>query len=101
MSDEALADEVHGLFLRLERLGLVVDRVELPRAYVTALRRTGAIQKGRLWGAPLRLGPKVEVVGADPVILFRRPRPLVAKLTVSGRKVTMKKARMKPVWVPT
>lgn len=125
--DEAKADEVHGHFVRLEKLGLMVDRVQLPGPYMTALKRTKSIRKheGRwkLWGAPVRLGPKVEVVAADP-ITFEEPRryrtkrvekdgrswfettlepfrPEMATLSVSARgKVTVKTTRVKRVWVP-
>ena len=76
--DEALADEVHEHFRRLEKLGLMVDRVQLPGPYMTALKRTKSIRKHRgrwtLWGAPVRLGPKVEVVAADPITCRSRPR---------------------------
>ncbi len=124
--DEALADEVHEHFRRLEKLGLMVDRVQLPGPYMTALKRTKSIRKHRgrwtLWGAPVRLGPKVEVVAADP-ITFEEPMryathevkkdgrswfetklvpftPEMATLSVSARgKVTVKKTPVKRVWV--
>lgn len=99
-SDEAKADELLGHFVRLEKLGLVVDRVELPRAYAEALKRTGSLRKGKLWGAPVRLGKRVSVVAGDPVLIFSNPRPLVATLVAAGGKVVVKKTRMKQLWVP-
>lgn len=103
-TDEALADEVLEHFLRLEKMGLMVDRVELPRAYVSALTRTGSIRKheGRwkLWGAPVRVGKRLEVIAADPAIVVGDPSRLVLAKLVSVRgKVTVKTTRMKQLWV--
>lgn len=82
-------------------MGLMVDRVELPRAYVAALKRTGALWKGKLWGAPVRLGKRVEVVAADPVIVCADSSRLVLAKLVSDRgKVMVKTRRMKQLWVP-
>lgn len=86
--------------MRLEGLGLIVDRVELPRAYVSALKRTGALQGDKLWGAPTRVGKRVEVIAADPVIICADPsRPFVAKLVSVRGKVTVRTRRMKQLWV--
>lgn len=64
------------------------------------MKRTGALQEGKLWGAPVRLGKRVSVVAGDPVLVFSNPRPLVATLVSAGGKVTVKTMRMKQLWVP-